>query len=116
MCQIRAGGDYVIVGELFEYLKMGWNRKEVRGNKYFKKEGQAGSRGWCLKKRATRTPLQTMASFLFLLFASLVSSTVIVLCTKIYTCLKSDLSIEVLNFMFLLAEYWPFDKSFTLIP
>ena len=50
MCQIRAGGDYVIVGELFEYLKMGWNRKEGRRNEDFKKGRQAGSRGGCLKK------------------------------------------------------------------
>ena len=29
---------------------MGWNRNEGRGNKNFKKGGQAGSRGRCLKR------------------------------------------------------------------
>ena len=29
---------------------MGWNRKEGRENKDFKKGGQAGSKGGCLKK------------------------------------------------------------------
>ena len=42
---MREGG-----GNCLKYLKRGWNRKEWRGNKDFKKGGQAGSRGGCLKK------------------------------------------------------------------
>ena len=38
-------------GDCLKYLKREWNRKEGRGNKDFKKWGQAGSRGECLKKR-----------------------------------------------------------------
>ena len=33
-----------------KYLKRGWNRKEGRGNKDFKKGEQAGLMGGCLKK------------------------------------------------------------------
>ena len=39
-----------------KYLKRGWNRKEGRGNKGFKKGGQAGSRGGCLKKKGGWSP------------------------------------------------------------
>ena len=45
-----------------KYLKRGWNRTEGRGHKYFKKGGQAGSRGGCLKKVGAGTPLQTMSN------------------------------------------------------
>ena len=38
------------VGDCLKYLKRGWNKKEGRGNKDFKKGRQAGSRGGCLKK------------------------------------------------------------------
>ena len=54
---VRVGGDYL------RYLKKGWNKKEGRGNKDFKKEGKAGSRGECLKKRGAGTSLRTMLSF-----------------------------------------------------
>ena len=37
-------------GKLSKYLERGWNRKKGRGHKDFKKGGQAGSRGGCLKK------------------------------------------------------------------
>ena len=36
-------------GNCLKYLKRWWNRKKGRGNKNFKKVGQAGSRGGCLK-------------------------------------------------------------------
>ena len=42
---MREGG-----GNCVKDLKRGWNRKEERGNKKFKKRGQAESRGECLKK------------------------------------------------------------------
>ena len=42
---LREGG-----GNSLKYLKRGWNGKEGRGNKDFKKEGKAGSRCGCLKK------------------------------------------------------------------
>ena len=43
---LHEGGENCV-----KYLKMGWNRKEGRGNKDFKKGGgQTGSRGQCLKK------------------------------------------------------------------
>ena len=37
-------------GDCLKYLQKGWNREEGRGNKDFKKRGQAGSMGGCLKK------------------------------------------------------------------
>ena len=43
---MREGGR-----KCLKYLKRGWDGKQERGNKNFKKEGQAGSRGGCLKKR-----------------------------------------------------------------
>ena len=51
-------------GNCVKYLKRGWNRKEGRGNKDFKKEEQAGSRVGCLKKGwgGAGTPLRTMAT------------------------------------------------------
>ena len=56
---MREGGENCL-----KYLKMGWNRKEGSGNKDFKKGAQAGSRGGCLKKGGTGTPLRTMIQFL----------------------------------------------------
>ena len=42
-----------------KYLKRGWNRKEGRRNKDFKREGgQAGSRGRCLKRRGLEPPYE----------------------------------------------------------
>ena len=46
-------------GNCLRYLNRGWDRKEGRGNKDFKKVGQAGSRGGCIK-RGAGTPLRTM--------------------------------------------------------
>ena len=44
-----------------KYLKRGWNRKDGRGSKDFKKGDQARSRVGCLKKGGgTGTPLETM--------------------------------------------------------
>ena len=44
-----------------KYLKRGWNRKDGRGSKDFKKGDQARSRVGCFKKKGgTGTPLQTM--------------------------------------------------------
>ena len=47
MCCIRGRGDCLHDdgGNDMKYLKKGWNRKEGRVDKGFKKE-QAGSRGW----------------------------------------------------------------------
>ena len=45
-------------GDCLKYLKRGWNKKEGRGNKDFEKGGgQAGSRGWCLKRGGGSNPL-----------------------------------------------------------
>ena len=62
--QIRGVGDCVRVGggDRLKCLKTGWNRKEWKGNKDFKKRRQAGSRGGCLKKGGAGTPLGTMFS------------------------------------------------------
>ena len=54
--RIRAGGVCCV-----KYLKRGWNRREGRGIKNFKKVGQAESRGGCLKKRGAGTSLQAMS-------------------------------------------------------
>ena len=52
MCRIRAGGGCLCDdgGNYLKYFKKGWYRKEGRGNKNLKKEGQAGSRSGFLKK------------------------------------------------------------------
>ena len=55
---MREGGG----GNRLKCLKTGWNRKEWKGNKDFKKRRQAGSRGGCLKKGGAGTPLGTMFS------------------------------------------------------
>ena len=48
-------------GNCLKYLKREWNRTAERGHKDFKKGGQAGSGGGCLKKGGgAGTPLQTM--------------------------------------------------------
>ena len=58
MCKGGGGVDCV------KYLKSGWNRKDRRGNKTFKKGGgQAGLRDGCLKKGEAGTPLQTIVHF-----------------------------------------------------
>ena len=44
-------------GNCLKYLKRGWNRKEGSGNKNFKKRGQAGLMGGCLKKGKWLEPL-----------------------------------------------------------
>ena len=43
-------GGFVRVGDCLKYLKRGWNRKERRKSKDFKKEGTIWSRCGCLKK------------------------------------------------------------------
>ena len=47
-------------GNCLKYLKRGWDRKDGRGNKDFKKGASAGSRSWCLKKGGDWSPLQTI--------------------------------------------------------
>ena len=56
---MRVGGDCL------KDLKRRWNRNEGRGHKDFKKGGQAGSSGGCLKNErggggGAGAPLQTM--------------------------------------------------------
>ena len=46
--RVRAGEGCRRVGVGLKYLKKGWNRKEARGNKHFKK-GETRSRGGYLK-------------------------------------------------------------------
>ena len=59
-------------GKCLKYFKMGWNRKEGRENKDFKKGGQAGSKGGCLKKGGEEwagTSLQfIMNIYIYILF------------------------------------------------
>ena len=55
---MREGGRNCV-----KYLKSGWNRKEGRGNKNFKKGGQAGSKGGYLKEGALE-PLTNYASMM----------------------------------------------------
>ena len=50
---VRLGQKEVarVEGNCLKYLKRGWNRKEGKGNKDFKRRGeQAGPRGGSLKK------------------------------------------------------------------
>ena len=47
---IRAGGLLEGVGNCLKHLKSGWNRKEGRGNKDFKKGGKLGQEMGALKK------------------------------------------------------------------
>ena len=55
------GGCVRVGGDCLKYLKMGWNRKEVRGNNDFKMGGKLGQ-GVGALKRGTGIPLRTMAS------------------------------------------------------
>ena len=48
MCGIRAGGDCMTVRGSIRITLRGWNGKEGKGNKDFKKGEQAGLRGGCL--------------------------------------------------------------------
>ena len=52
-------------GDCLKYLKRGWNRKEGKGHKDFKKGGQAGSTGRCLKKGGNLQENTSMLEFLF---------------------------------------------------
>ena len=47
-------------GNCLKYLKRGWNRKEGRGNKYFKKGRKLGQGVSALKRGEVGTPLRTM--------------------------------------------------------
>ena len=55
-------------GNCLKYLKRGWNRKEGKINKDFKKEGQAGPRGGCFKKGGLEPPYKLCACDLKLLW------------------------------------------------
>ena len=56
MCESR--------GNCLKYLKRRWNRKDMRGNRDFKKgRVQAGSRGVDLKRGGGRNPLKNYANF-----------------------------------------------------
>ena len=48
--------------DCIKHLKRGWNRKEGRGNKYFKKGEQAASRVGSLTKGAGWNPLTNYES------------------------------------------------------
>ena len=50
---MREGGKNCV-----KHLKRGWNKKEGRGNKYFKKGGQAGSRGGSLRNGGHEPPYE----------------------------------------------------------
>ena len=50
---MREGG-----GNCLKYLKRRWNRKEGRGHKDFKRGGEAGSRGGCLKSGGLEPPYE----------------------------------------------------------
>ena len=49
-------------GNCLKYLKRGWNRKEGKGNKDFKKGGKLGQ-GMGALERGAGIPLQTMIVF-----------------------------------------------------
>ena len=52
-------------GNCLKYLKRRWNRKEGRGNKDFKKEGNLGQGVGALKRvGGAGTPLRTMSRIL----------------------------------------------------
>ena len=59
---MREGG-----GNSLKYLRSGWNRKEGKGNKDFKKGEEAGSRGGCLEKRGWNA-LTNYGEILYLVF------------------------------------------------
>ena len=50
------GGLQDGVGICLKYLKRGWNRKEGKENKDFKKRGQAGPMGGCFKMEGGLEP------------------------------------------------------------
>ena len=49
-----------VEGNYVKYLKRGWNRKEGRGNKNFKKGGASWVKGLGALKKGAETPLRTM--------------------------------------------------------
>ena len=55
---IKAEGSCERGGNCLKYLKRGWNRKEGKGNKDFKKGGKAGPRGGCLIKGELEPPYE----------------------------------------------------------
>ena len=71
-------------GNCLKYFKREWNRIEGRGNKDFKKEGQAGSRRGCLKKGAG-TPLRTMVFVMLILpFVTTTNNCTLLGCRKLF--------------------------------
>ena len=56
----EGGGNYL------KCLKRGWNKKEGRGNKDFKKVGKLGQEDGCLKKGGAGTPLGTMITLIII--------------------------------------------------
>ena len=50
---LREGG-----GNCLKYLKREWKTKEGRETKIFKRGGQAGSKGGCLKKDGLEPPFE----------------------------------------------------------
>ena len=72
-------------GNCLKYFKREWNRIEGRGNKDFKKEGQAGSRRGCLKKRGAGTPLRTMVFVMLILpFVTTTNNCTLLGCRKLF--------------------------------
>ena len=67
---MREGG-----GNCLKYLKWGWNRKEGKGNKDFKKRRQAGSRGRCLKLGVAGNLLTNYVSLMKLFITCLLTVT-----------------------------------------
>ena len=78
--------------EHLKYLKMKWNRKMGRANNDFKKGGQAGSKGGCLKKEGLEPPYKLWVSTRHILISQL---GLLLNCTKtpskLYTVKKCKL-------------------------
>ena len=65
--QIRGGGSCLRVGELSKILRKR-NRKEGRGNKYFKKGEQTGSKGGCPINGGLKPPYELWYIYIYIIY------------------------------------------------
>ena len=84
-------------GNHLKYLKRGWNGKEGRGNKDFKKGWQAGSRGECLKYCGRERGVESPYKLLYILYISIYLSIYLSISIYLYLYLYLYLSVYTVN-------------------
>ena len=74
------------VGELLKYFKRGWNGKEERGNKDFKKGGGGDwVKGWMPKKGELEPPYSLCIYVIYILYISVYILYILYICYIYYT-------------------------------